>query len=221
MKKAIFAAVMLAVSIGSSQAQDKPKPKLYTLASPFDRYTHYLATFRFAAATPIGSFSSGYIDKTSFRNFSASMEWVLQSPISIGGEIGSSYFEKRIPRTVVEDNGQTISAVQTRTLSQYPIQGFVNYRLAPRNAMIQPYVQVSAGVSIVDFTNYYGSLADQQQKASFTYGVGAGSKFLFKKDGSWGADVRVKYAATTFKYDLVDNGISSINTSIGIFYRWW
>jgi outer membrane protein W len=219
MKKLIVAVVLLA-GLTPAFAQE-PAPKLYTLPSPYDRYVHYQVTARLTGAVPIGSFKSDYIDKASFENYSLAMEWVLQNPFSIGGEVGYSYFKQRLPRALYTSGDQTVSAIQTRTVSEYPVQAFVNYHLMGRHSSVQPYVQLSAGASILDYTVYYGSLADQKQKVRPTYGVGVGSKFLFKKDGSFGADVRVKYAATSFKYDYLSSGISSLNTSVGLFYRWW
>jgi hypothetical protein len=219
MKKIIIVALFLA-GIAPAFAQDKPK--LYTLASPFERYTHYLATARFMGAVPLGSFKDNYIDKTSFQNFSLSIEWVLRnSPLSVGGEIGSTYFEKRIPRAVYESEEGALSAVQTRTLSQYPVEIFGNYHFLPRTSTVQPYVQLSGGVSILDYTLYYGSLASQEQKVKPKYGIGLGSKFLFKKDGKFGADVRVKYDGTSYKHEYIEKGVSSVSGSIGLFYRWW
>lgn len=214
---------IIALFLGSVlPALAQEKPKLYTIASPFERYTHYLATARFMGAVPMGSFKDNYIDKTSFQNFSLSIEWVLRnSPLSVGGEIGSTYFEKRVPRALYEGQEGTISAVQTRTVSQYPVELFANYRFLPRNSQVQPYVQISTGASILDYTVYYGTLSTQDQKVRFKYGIGAGSRFLFKKDGAWGVDVRVKYDGTAYKYDYIDKGISSVNGSIGLFYRWW
>jgi hypothetical protein len=218
MKKVIELVLLLALPI-MSYAQDVPK--LYTLPSPFERYSHYLATVRVSGAVPIGSFSDSYIDKTSFENYSISMEWVNRSSLSVGGEVGYSYFKKRLPRGLYESGDETISAVQTRTLSQYPIHFFANYHFLGKNSPIQPYVQASAGISILDYTVYYGILSDQKQKVSPSYGVGVGSKFLFKKDGSFGIDVRAKYAGTSFKYDYITNGVGALQASAGIFYRWW
>jgi hypothetical protein len=219
MKRIIIIALFLG-SVLPALAQDKPK--LYTIASPFERYTHYLATARFMGAVPMGSFKDNYIDKSSFQNFSLSIEWVLRnSPLSVGGEIGSTYFEKRVPRALYEGQDGTISAVQTRTISQYPVELFANYHFLPRNSQVQPYVQISSGASILDYTVYYGSLSSQDQRVRFKYGIGAGSKFFFKRDGTFGLDVRVKYDGTAYKFDYIDKGISSVNGSIGIFYRWW
>jgi hypothetical protein len=219
MKRIIIIALFLG-SVLPALAQEKPK--LYTIASPFERYTHYLATARFMGAVPMGSFKDNYIDKASFQNFSLSIEWVLRnSPLSVGGEIGSTYFEKRVPRALYEGQEGTISAVQTRTVSQYPVELFANYHFLPRNSQVQPYVQISSGASILDYTVYYGTLSSQDQRVRFKYGIGVGSKFLFKKDGTLGLDVRVKYDGTAYKYDYIDKGISSVNGSIGLFYRWW
>lgn len=218
MKKIAVIALFLAGFVPGF-AQDAPK--LYTLPSPFERYTHYLATARFMGAAPLGSFSSNYIDKASFQNYSISIEWVLRNAFSVGGEIGSTYFEKRIPRALYQSGDETISAVQTRTLSQYPVEVFGNYHLLPKTSKIQPYIQVSGGISILDYTVFYGSLASQNQKVAPKYGIGAGSKFLFKKDGSFGIDVRVKYDGSTYKYDYIENGISTVSGSVGVFYRWW
>ncbi|QRR03723.1 hypothetical protein [Dyadobacter sandarakinus] len=218
--KRIIAAVLLMLGGGQAFAQDAPK--LYTVASPFDRYTHYVVTGRFTGAVPLGAFSKDYIDKTSFQNASISLEWVFRNaPVSIGGEIGSYYFEKRLPRTVYDNGDETISAVQTRTLSQYPVEVFANYLLLPKTSSVQPYVQVSGGISILDHTVYYGSLSSQNQKVAPRYGIGVGSRFLFRKDGSFGADVRVKYSGTAYKFEEITKGISSVNGSIGLFYRWW
>lgn len=218
MKKISMLAFLLITSY-VGLAQDAPK--LYTLPSPFERYSHYLATVRLTGAVPLSSFSDAYIDKTSFENYSISMEWIMRGPVSVGGEVGYSYFQKRLPRDVYQNGEETISAVQTRTLTQYPIQFFANYHFLPKNAIIQPYVQVSGGVSILDYTVYYGIFSDPVQKISPTYGVGLGSKFLFKRDGSFGADLRVKYAGTSFKNGYIDKGVASLNTSVGLFYRWW
>jgi outer membrane protein W len=218
MKKIAAIALFLA-GIMPGFAQDAPK--LYTLPSPFERYTHYLATARFMGAAPVGSFSNNYIDKASFQNYSISIEWVLRNAFSVGGEIGSTYFEKRIPRALYQSGDETVSAVQTRTLSQYPVEVFGNYHLLSKNSTIQPYIQVSGGINILDYTVFYGSLSSQNQKVAPKYGIGAGSKFLFKKDGSFGVDVRVKYDGNTYKYDYIENGVSTVSGSVGVFYRWW
>lgn len=54
--------------IGTSFAQQNPQ--LYTIPTPFERYSHYQVTLRGGAAIPTGAFATNYIDKTSLENYS-------------------------------------------------------------------------------------------------------------------------------------------------------
>ncbi len=197
------------------------QPQLYNLPTPFERYSHYNLTVRGGAAIPMGAFSSGYIDKTTIQNYSIALDWILQKPVSIGLEFGKTFFSQKLPRAMYELDGQEVSAVQTRTIGLMPIQGVVSYYFAGTNASIRPYVQLAAGADLLDYTLYYGSLANQQQALKFSYGAAAGAKFLFKSDGKFGADLRVKYNQTSLNFDYVDKGVSQVNATVGLFYRWW
>ncbi|WP_373513081.1 hypothetical protein [Persicitalea sp.] len=209
---------VLALSVPAFAQQD---PQLYNMPSPYDRYSHYVATVRGGAGIPIGPFSSGYIDQPTIKSYSLSVDWILQKPVSIGLEVGKTFYSQRLPRAVYELDDREVSAVQTRTIDLMPIQGVLSYYFATANSMIRPYVQVAAGADLLTYSLYYGSLADQKQSVNFTYGGAAGAKFLFKKDGSIGADIRVKYNQTSFNYDYVDKGIGQFNATVGLFYRWW
>lgn len=216
-----FIQLLLTILVTSMVVHAQDKPKLYTLQSPYERYNHSLITLRLTGAQPIGNFSSNYIDKFSMENYSLSLESVRQNQLSFGGELGYSFFNKRLPRELFSSDGQDVSAVQTRTLSNYQLHGFVNYHFTDANARVRPYAQLSAGGGLVDYVVYYGTLADQKKKFQLGYGLGIGSKFLLKPDGPIGIDLRVKYNYTALKYDYVEKGISSLNASVGIFYRWW
>ena len=169
----------------------------------------------------MGAFSSDYIDKTTIRNYSVALDWILQKPFSIGLEVGKTQYSKTMPRELYEQDGKEISAVQTRTLSLMPIQGVVSYYFAGTNAIIRPYVQAAVGGDLLDYTLYYGNLADQKQSIKLTYGAAAGAKFLFKKDGNFGADLRVKYNQTALNYDYIEKGVGQVSATVGLFYRWW
>lgn len=205
----------------SLSAWAQQKPQLYTLPTPFERYSHYTITVRGGAAIPMGAFSSKYIDKTTLRNYSVALDWILQKPISIGLEVGKTEYSKTMPRALYQQDGQEISAVQTRTLSLMPIQGVVSYYFAGTNATIRPYVQAAVGGDLLDYTLYYGNLAEQKQSIKLTYGAAAGAKFLFKKDGNFGADLRVKYNQTSLNHDYIEKGVGQVSATVGLFYRWW
>ncbi|MPR36509.1 opacity family porin [Salmonirosea aquatica] len=218
MKFLINSLVLLGVSLSAIAQQ---QPQLYNLPTPFERYSHYHLTVRGGAAIPMGPFSDAYIDKSTIKNYSLALDWIFQKPVSIGVEVGKTFFSQKMPRALYNLGGQEVSAVQTRTLDMMPIQGVASYYFAGTNAPIRPYVQLAAGANLLDYTLYYGNLANQQQSVKLTYGAAAGAKFLFKKDGNFGADVRVKYNQTSLNYDYVDKGVSQLNATVGLFYRWW
>lgn len=213
--------ILLLVLTLSAPALAQQKPQLYNLPSPYDRYTHFMATLRGGAGIPIGPFSSGYIDKPTLQNFSLGIDWVLRQPISVGVELGRTSYSQRLPRAIYETDEGQISAVQTRTIDLMPIQGVLSYYFAAPNAMIRPYVQVAAGADVLTYSLYYGNLANQKQAVKFTYGGALGAKFLFKRDGAVGADVRVKYNQTSLEYDYIDKGVGQVSATVGLFYRWW
>ncbi|TDB67082.1 porin family protein [Arundinibacter roseus] len=216
----IIQTLLLALAF-SSQVIAQQAPNLYSIPTPWERYSHYSITLRGGAGLPIGPMAENYIDKVSMDNYSVAVDWILQQPFSVGVEVSQSFFSKKLPRAIYNIEDQDVSAVQTRTLKQIPVQGVASYYFGTPNARIRPYVQLAAGASFVDYTLYYGNLATQEQAIKFTYGAAAGSRFLFKKDGSVGADLRVKYNQTPFDFDYLDRGIGQINATIGLFYRWW
>ena len=222
MIKYIFLAFTALCCLCCSSVIAQDNPQLYKLHSPFERYRHNSITLKGVGAMPLGELSNEYIDQSSFKNFSIALEWIFPtSPFSAGIEISKAYFEKRLERDLYRSTDWDISAVQTRTLSLTPIQGFVRYNTAPVNATIQPYLQVNAGVTAVNYILYLGSLADQYQKLRLGYGAGIGSKILFKKQGKLGADVSVHYRGSSFNYGYLEKGASHLSGSVGIFYRWW
>ena len=85
----------------SLSAWAQQKPQLYNLPTPFERYSHYNLTVRGGAAIPMGAFSSDYIDKTTLRNYSVALDWILQKPFSIGLEVGTITYKPYLGKDMV------------------------------------------------------------------------------------------------------------------------
>lgn len=218
-KSIFFLAICLMTAAFDAHAQ---REGLYTLESPYQRYTHNLATLRWAGALPLGSITDGYVDKPSLANYAFSLEWVFRNlPVSAGVEAGRYYFEQRYPRAIYPIGSDDVSAVKTSTYTNVPLTGFVKYHFLGTNAQLSPYVQVNVGAHISNYIDYFGILADQKRKTTFGFGGGAGLKFFFKKDGPLGLDIAVRYDQNTFKYGYVTNGVGALAGSVGLFYRWW
>ncbi len=214
--------ILCAFFIAGLSGLKAQKANLYTLESPYQRYTHNLATLRWLGMAPLGSITDGYVDKPSFANYALSVEWVFRNmPLSAGLEAGKYYFEQRHPRAIYLLGQNEVSAVKTSTYTAVPLTGLIKYHFLGTNAQFSPYVQVNIGAHINTYTDYFGTLADQKKQATLGFGGGAGLKYFFKKDGPVGLDVAVRYDQNTFKYGYITNGVGTVAGSVGLFYRWW
>lgn len=195
---------------------------LYSLESPYQRYTHNLVTLKWLGAMPLGSITDGYIDKASLANFGISLEWVFRDmPISAGIDAGKYNFEQRYPRAIYKIGEDDVSAVKTSTYSNVPLAGFVKYHLLGTNAQFAPYVQASVGAHFNNYIDYFGTLGDQKKQTTVGFGGAVGLKYFIKKDGPLGIDLAVRYDHNTFKYGYITNGVRTFAGSVGIIYRWW
>ncbi|MCY7352313.1 MAG: hypothetical protein LH606_16885 [Cytophagaceae bacterium] len=221
MKKALILSGLLATLLAplTLRAQGYYQPTPPTVTSPFDRYTTYQVTARYSAALPLGDFKN-YIDRASVRGATVTGEWVFPNRFSAGAQVGYQYFEQRLPRQIYQISGSDVSAVQTRTFTTTPVMIIGKYHLANSSAALRPYVQVGAGGSLNNYTNYFGSLSDTKNGFAFAGNVAVGTRFMFGRQGNFGADVQVSYNYGSFNYDYMKN-YSTVNASVGLVYRWW
>lgn len=219
MNKLFRAFALVAILSTQSYAQ---REGLYSLESPYQRYTHNLLTLKWLGAAPLGSITEGYVDKPSLANYALSLEWVFREmPISAGVEAGRYYFEQRYPRATYQMGDDDVSAVKTSTYSAVPLTGFVKYHFLGTNARVSPYVQANVGAQINNYSDYFGSLADQKRQTTVGFGGAAGLKYFIKRDGPVGIDLSVRYDQNTFRYGYITNGVGTFAGSVGLFYRWW
>ena len=201
------------------RAQGYYQPAPPTVTSPFDRYTTYQITARYNVALPLGDFAK-YIDRASVRGATITGEWMLPNRFSAGLQVGYQYFQQRLPRQIYQISGSDVSAVQTRTFTTTPIMAIGKYHLANSSAALRPYVQVGAGGSLNKYTNYFGSLSDGKNGFAFAGNAAVGTRFVFGRQGNFGADFQVGYSYNSFKYAYMKS-YSAVNASVGLVYRWW
>lgn len=188
-------------------------------SSPYERYNSRQVTLRYGIAVPTGGLTN-YVADPAKLNLSLSIENVFTRRFSLGGQVGYTYFQERLPRQVFSTPGQDISAVQTRTFSAVPVMAIGKAYLTGVNAPIRPYAQLGLGGAFVDYANYYGTLSDAKNGIRFAGTAAVGSRFLFGKRSSFGADLQAGIQFIPFKYADVTNA-ATLNASVGVFYRWW
>ncbi|GAB4033844.1 porin family protein [Spirosoma gilvum] len=215
--KRILAAIAL---LGLSTAAWAQYQNEYTGSSIYDRYVTFNISARYGVAFPMGG-QQGYIDRMSPTNVALDGEWLFPQRFSVGLKTGYQYTHQRLPRQVYEYDSQSISAVQTRTLSVIPAMVSLSYYFADNAAAIRPYIQVAGGGAFIDYTNYFGPLADQKNGFKGAIAPAIGLKFYGKREQGLGAEIQAQYQNVFFNYDLLKSSAPSLMLSAGIIYRWY
>lgn len=215
--KRITALIVLLALTTAAQAQYRNEPN-DVFASTFDRYVTFSLAARYGVSMPLGG-QKGYIDRVSPANLALEGEWLFPQRFSIGIKTGYQYNQQRLGRQVYDFGDQSISAVQTRTLSVIPAMVSASYYFAQNSAAIRPYVQVAGGGAYVDYTNYFGPLADQKNGFKGAIAPAVGLKFFGQRDQKLGAEIQAQYQNVFFNYDLLKNSSPSLMLSAGLVYR--
>ncbi|GAB2603944.1 hypothetical protein [Spirosoma areae] len=193
-------------------------------SSIYDRYVTFNISARYGVSLPMGG-QKGYIDKISPTNVGLEGEWLFPQRFSLGMKTGYQYTQQRLGRQVYTYSSsaadQSISAVQTRTLSIIPVMASVSYYFATNAAAIRPYVQLAGGGAYIDYTNFFGTLGDQQSGFKGAIAPAVGLKVYGGRERGLGAEVQAQYQNIFFAYDLLKNSAPSLMLSVGISYRWY
>ncbi|GAB3540366.1 hypothetical protein [Spirosoma fluminis] len=224
--KRIIALIALVTLTTAAWAQNTPDRDEYAgiLASPYQQYVTFNFAARYGVSVPLGG-TKGYIDRISPANFALEGEWLFPQRFSIGLKTGYQYNQQRLGRQtysfVSGNSGQEVSAVQTRTLTVIPAMASLSYYFADNAAAIRPYVQMAGGGAFVDYTNFFGTLADQQNGFKAAIAPSIGVKYYGKREQGFGAEIQAQYQQVFFNYDLLKNNSPSLLLSAGIVYRWY
>lgn len=192
--------------------------------SPYQQYVTFNISARYGVAFPMGG-QQGYIDRVSPTNVALDGEWLFPKQFSIGLKTGYQYSNQRLGRQVYSstdgNTGQDISAVQTRTLSIIPAMVSLSYYFADNAAAIRPYVQFAGGGAFINYTNYFGPLADKETGFKGAIAPAVGLKYYGRREQGLGAEIQAQYQNVFFNYDLLKNNAPSLMLSAGISYRFY
>lgn len=185
--------------------------------SEFNRYVTYGFSAHYAVSKPLGG-QLNYINRTSPANLVLQGEALFPGQFAIGVKSGYQYTQQRQPRQVYALGDQSISAVQTRTLTIIPAMLTASYYFAPNNAALRPYVQLAGGGAFVDDTRFYGSLTDGTNGFKGAFAPAIGLKYYGKKERGLGAEIQAQYQ----QIGLTDSGFGnsqSLLLSAGLTFR--
>lgn len=187
--------------------------------STYNRYVTFNASVRYGVGIPLGT-SQNYIDRLSPANVIATVEWQFPQKFSLGLQTGYQYNQQRLPRAVYELGEQTISAVQTRTLTITPVLATAAYYFADPAARIRPYVQLAGGGAFVNYANFYGTLSDGNKKFAGAVAPAIGLKVFGKREGGLGGEVQAQYQNIFYRYNEISNA-QNLLLSAGLTFRFY
>ena len=187
-------------------------------SSIYDRYVTFNISARYGVSVPLGG-QKDYIDKLSPTNVAIDGEWLFPQRFSIGIKTGYQYAQQRLPRALYQYEDQSISAVQTRTLTIIPVMVSASYYFAGNADAIRPYVQLAGGGAYMDYTNFFGTLSDGKNgfKGAITPAIGL--KYYGRREQGLGAEIQAQYQTVFFDYAYLKNSAPSLMISAGISYR--
>lgn len=218
--KNIFFALLLAWLVTGVQAQDDytGTPRV-SFETPFNRFVSFNLSAHYGIAMPMGT-QTDYINSVSPTNAVVHLEWMFPQRFSLGLQSGYQYSQQRIGRQVYQFDNETVSAVQTRTLTIIPALATAAFYFTDNAAAFRPYVQIGGGVARVNYTKYWGTLADQNARFSGAIAPAVGFKLFGRREGGLGLDVQAQYQQLFFKYAEINNS-QNLLISAGLTYRWY
>ncbi|MGA0559982.1 hypothetical protein ACO2Q8_25190 [Larkinella sp. VNQ87] len=219
MKKTIALSILGLVWALGAMAQTGSDQDDNFQSSLFRQFVSGRATVFYGASLPMGS-QKNYIDKVGSRNVAVAFEAMFPGRFSVGGRIGHQYVSEQLPRQVFSfPDGTDISAVQTRTLTLVPVLAIGSVYLNDINSTVRPYLQMGAGGAYVDYTSYYGTLADQKTGIRGALAPAVGAKFQFGRNNNFGGEIQAQYQHVFFNYNELENS-TNLLLSFGLSYRW-
>lgn len=220
MKRFLLLALLAGALPYSTKAQYVNEPYSNVLESTYNRYVTFNFSARYGVALPMGG-QKTYINNISATNLALDGEWLFPKRFSIGLKSGYQYAQTRLPRQAIDYDDQTISAVQTRTLSVIPAMASLSYYFAENAAAIRPYVQLAGGGAFVNYINYFGTLADQSRVFRGAVAPAVGLKFYGQRENKFGAEIQAQYQNVFFDYGQLSGSAPSLMLSAGLIYRWY
>ncbi len=168
---------------------------------------------------PLGSFKSDLVSSGSPRGFNGSLQYGINNKWAAGLGVGYQDYYQKYPRAVYQlDKTQAVSAVLTNSIQVIPVIAKGTFMPMGGKGVVQPYINVGAGVGIVDFKQYLGEFTSTNKtSASFVAQGGAGVIIPFGRLSSSGVKLGADYNYVPYK-NFGYNNLSSLNFHAGVFF---
>lgn len=164
---------------------------------------------------PVGSLNN-FVNSISPRGLSFDFGYFVNDNLSIGVNAGYTDLYTKKDRKTYSYPETDISAVKSHSLRMTPILLKASYSKFKEGSTLQPYASLGAGVNLVTYQEWFGTLVDETNGLRFAIAPEIGTRIAFNKYAMSGIDVSLRYHYTAFKYNEVKN-LQTLSLNVGIF----
>lgn len=168
---------------------------------------------------PLGVIRNNYINKTSYNGAGGEIFYSLNSQVALGLNIGyQSYYQKYPRQTYKTSDNENISAVLSNTIELMPVM--INGTFTPHSvntSRVQPYLSLGAGITLVNYRQFYGEFSNGNASTSLAAQAGAGAMFSFGKNKISSLQVGANYNYASYNNNGLKN-LSTIGLQAGIIF---
>ena len=170
----------------------------------------------YAVGIPMGNFKD-IVDVTSGRGWNAAVLYGVSDKFSVGFQTGMQDFYQKYPRAIYHQSGNDLSAVVTNSIKSFPLMAKGKYKFN-EEGVVQPFVALAAGASLVQYRKYYGEFAEENSSFSFAAQPEVGLYLPFGKGKTTGFHLSAGYNLIPYK-KLDADGLNNAVIKAGISFN--
>jgi hypothetical protein len=210
MKKAVSLIIMLVLSWGVIQAQEKA-------ASGYMPHSYY--TFSWNTTFPLGDFDK-WVSQPSPAGFDIGGRYLIHKGLTTGFNIGWQRVSKIYGSQTytIPDKGIAITAENYRFTWMVPFQVVIAYHFMP-SRMISPYIGLGIGGDYMEHHLLIQEYDIYKTYWDFSLTPEIGALIKFGAFSQWGALIAFNYKWTTNKIDLyqtTSKDLQMLNLKVGL-----
>jgi len=214
MKKIFLAIILFFLTLGITQAQEKPQSSLgYTPSS------YYTASWNMTF--PLGDFKD-WVSRAGLGGFDIGGRYFIINGLAAGFNISWNRIYEEYTNTTytIPDKGIALTATNYRFTWMVPFQAVIAYHLHPEK-MISPFVGLGIGGDYMEHHLLIQEYDIYNTRWDFSLSPEIGVLAKFGSFSNWGAMVSFNYKWTTNKielYEKTSENLQMLNLKIGLAY---
>ncbi len=189
----------------------------FLVTAGFSQQGLSLVSIRQSTYLPVGSLSKNFVNDISARGFSLDFSYFVNDNVSLGLLAGYNDLYQKKDRQTYSWPETDISAVKSHSLQLIPVLAKASYSKFKDGLALQPYAAIGAGVNIVNYQEWFGTLVDERNALRFSVAPEIGTRIAFGKYAMNGVDLSLRYHYTAFKYNDVKN-LQTVSLNLGFYF---